>query len=951
MLERGKTPSTYFRIDTRVNEHYERDLTEFDKESEIKAAQIRRDREIAAGTYPNETVEAMDAIANAEEGIPATVPTLTLNGAGPSTLLDGSSDDKIPGVPQKKPQPSPVNRELRIDIDTLHPAQLYNLEMFRRETLKEPPMEVNLLEYIATKSLRKRTPEPQPEPAPVIPPAPRRTKAERDAEKAEEQLERERLAAEIVKAMAEEERDQPLPDDSADDAYDPVDERRSKRRAARGRPDSEEEDARYEMMRTQSGRRSGARPSRKQPEVIDLEAGGDGFNEQPVRRKRGRPPKNPAATAAQVHSDRPTPRKPGRPFLIRPEAGPSDSNRPTPRKRGRPPKVRPEPERSGSPSAERAITLRRRKEASTSPSRSLEYAPDVEMLDGGHFNGFEDDFQPSSSPMQQYHRASRRVAQSASVEPSRPLTRKRRQPSDVESEADEPVVKRGRRSKPDKESVGSAPTDSQRVTRSRQENSGSAALAGPSTRTGAISKWGRGRGQAIAPGAGRSARGRGGASRITRGQGGRIAVESPEPVPTRSTRSGAKIIEADEAPTRSTRNRPARESASPEPMPTRSTRSGAKNTESIDTPDKSSRNRPAAENSSSRGRRKSVSVIEVMSSVGSSPRATRSSGRHLNVASAKAQKISLDKRARPTNRQQVVQTPTPRRITRGSDARSSSPVRRTPRDRSRGNETTAASQPEPSPNNTRARVSPIPAGRSIRQREKVAAESQSARSKSTQSKPKALPVEVKSRATKPKTTPSKSKPSPIKKKSAPARPSQMQKSAVRPTHAVKEPSDRYFNGRNLVKGKFVLEILLQRLPKSTKRLYKWSALPPIPDAALPRRPYDDLQEGGAVRRQMAASSEVDPMEDVDAALLNAASQQVVESDASESPIRNKGKGRATYEEDEITVDFESEDGYAVRDMTTDGVSDDGSERGEDNDMDEADSEGDPDFAQRFAFLK
>jgi hypothetical protein len=936
MLERGKTPETYFRIDNRVNEYYERDLAEFDKESEAKAAQIRRDGEIAAetgGAAINETVEATVVMAHSE--LQVTVPTLTLNDAGPSALLDGSSDDKIPGVPQKKPQPSPVNRELRIDIDTLHPAQLYNLEMFRRKTLKEPPMEVNLLEYIATKSLRKRIPEPSPEPAPVVLPAPRKTKAGRDAEKAEEQMERERLAAEIVKAMGEEERDQPLPDDSADDAYDPVDERRSKRRAARGRPDSEEEDARYEMMPTQSGRRSGVRSggtSKRQPVVIDLEGGGEGSNQQPILRKRGRPPKNPAA--AGIESDQPTPKKRGRPpkepdgDVSMPKKrgrppkvpGPLDSVRPTPHKRGRPPKVRPEPETSVFPLFERAPTSRRRKTASGGSSRGSESALDDEVEDMDDFDGFEHDFQGSTPSAHQSTRASRRGAESASLEPRRLVTRKRRRSSDVDSEADESVVKRGRRSRPD-ESIGSAPTTSQqRVTRSRGDESGGATLAGPSTRTGAISKQGRGHGQAIGRGVGRSARGRGGA---TRGRSDREAVESPELLPARSTRSGVKVTETEESNV----------------VPTRSIR-----------------NRAAPESSTRRGRRTSDSVIDLTSSVGSSPRTTRSSGRLADAAWAKPQKRP-DERTRPATRQEAAQAPTPRRATRGSGFKSLSPAPRTPRERSRRNEPTAASQPEPSSSRTtRAGGSPVPTGRSIRPREETAAETQPARSsarpKPTPHNPKASPVKPKSASLKSKTILVKSKPNPNKTKNATAKSSHMQYQAPRPVQALKGPSDRYFNGRNLVQGTFVLEVLVKPLPKSNQRLYRWSALPPIPDGALRRGPCDGLREAGAPGRQMAASSEVYPMEDVDAALLNAAIQQVVESDASDSPTRSKGKQRAEYQEDEITVDFESEDGYAVRNMATDGVSDDGSAKhDEDDDMDKADSEGDQDFAQRFAFLQ
>lgn len=87
------------------------------------------------------------------------------------------------------------------------------------------------------------------------------------------------------------------------------------------------------------------------------------------------------------------------------------------------------------------------------------------------------------------------------------------------------------------------------------------------------------------------------------------------------------------------------------------------------------------------------------------------------------------------------------------------------------------------------------------------------------------------------------------------------------------------------------------------------------------------------------------MEDVDAALLTAASQQVVDSDDNAPPLRRKGKERAVSsrgDDDEITVDYESEDGYGAR-GTVDNESSD--------EADEAEIDDDPEFAQRFAFLR
>jgi hypothetical protein len=120
------------------------------------------------------------------------------------------------------------------------------------------------------------------------------------------------------------------------------------------------------------------------------------------------------------------------------------------------------------------------------------------------------------------------------------------------------------------------------------------------------------------------------------------------------------------------------------------------------------------------------------------------------------------------------------------------------------------------------------------------------------------------------------------------------------------------------------------------------AIPPSLDGTPTRRPYDGLHEGSA-RRLALASSEIDPTEDVDQALLNAA-RQGVDSDGSPSPIKGKGKERqAQPEEDEVTVDFESEDGYGSRA---------GSVAAENSDADEGPVEdtSDAEFENSFAFL-
>lgn len=54
----------------------------------------------------------------------------------------------------------PILKELRIDIETLHPSALYRLEEYRRSELNLPPLEVTFVDYLARRSLKPKTPEP-----------------------------------------------------------------------------------------------------------------------------------------------------------------------------------------------------------------------------------------------------------------------------------------------------------------------------------------------------------------------------------------------------------------------------------------------------------------------------------------------------------------------------------------------------------------------------------------------------------------------------------------------------------------------------------------------------------------------------------------------------------------------------------------------------------------------
>jgi hypothetical protein len=252
--------------------------------------------------------------------------------AGPSTSTPLTHWDRLDKdgrfglVDQKKSQPSPICREIRIDIHSLHSAALYHLEAFRRRVLKETPLEVSFMDYIRTKSLHPQTPPPEPEAEVIAPTQPRKTKAERDAEKAAEREEQIKARDDLVRAMAEEEKNEPLDDDGKDDAYDPIDEARRKRHARARGMGSEDEDAVYERLQRPSGRRrpkgtpASGRRSRRDAEIVDLNTQSEGEEAQtPIPRKRGRPRKDQNGG----HEPR---RKPGRP--------PKHKSVDTPRARG-----------------------------------------------------------------------------------------------------------------------------------------------------------------------------------------------------------------------------------------------------------------------------------------------------------------------------------------------------------------------------------------------------------------------------------------------------------------------------------------------------------------------------------------------------------------------------------------------------------------------------------------
>ena len=756
MLERGKTPETYYRTDTRINEHYEKDLAEYEKLEEARAAKVRKDKAAQASGLQDETVRALVAI-DAEDVPDVALPTLALSAeAGPSV-------DRVPGLVQKKPAPSPVDREIRIDIKTLHPVQLYNLEAFRRRTLKEPPLEVTMLEYIATNNLRKSTPPPRSAtPPPASPELPKRSKAERDAEKAQEQQARDRLAAELKEAMAQEERDQPLPDDPRDDAYDPRDEARIKRHR-RGKPDSEAEDELYEHLPSHTSRRSG--PSRasqraRDPHgVIEVEADGEVADKGQARPKKGgRPLKVPGSVSQK--------RGPGRP-----------------RK-----KVVESRSRQNDNSREARPTRQTDTPSDQSQNNDMDFGPDN---DGG---GSEPSPVRTLSPP----RRSGRSGNAIPPTDTQSVNKKRARPRDLENEEENPPKRRTRQRVQHEEVT--VPERGPRETRSRagrDENNGSPHDIGPST-----TRSGRSR---VEPrtvrGTGRSSRGR----------------ASGKPVATQQGR--AHVTKAPEA---------------------RSTRSAARQDHSLP--------------------------------ISATPEVKRLT---------RGQVASGGQGARAGSREKIT-SQTPVRSTRTSRQTTEHEPRRSRRVQS------------PEVRKTRSRLSP-----------------------------KAIPRRTPKQALK------IGAPRPTRKKAAsPAAKSKTKRS---------EP--KYLDGKNLIKGRFKLEVLVDRMPRKAARLFARLELPPSPDGLPVRRPYDGLQEGSA-RRQALASSEIDPTEDVDQALLNAA-RQGIDSEGSPSPIKSKGK-QGQAEDDEITVNYESEDGYGSRA---------GSGAEEDNVVDKTVTDNlDAEFHESFAFL-
>ena len=796
MLERGKTPGTYYRTDTRINEHYEEDLAEYEKLEEARAAKVREDKDAQARGLQDETVRALVAI-DAEDVPDIALPTLALNAeAGPSV-------DRVPGLMQKKPAPSPVEREIRIDIKTLHPAQLYNLEAFRRRTLKEPALEVTMLEYIASKSLRKQTPPPRsPTPPPASPEPPKKSKAERDAEKAQEQQERDRLAAELKEAMAQEERDQPLPDDPRDDAYDPQDEARSERHR-RGKPDSEAEDELYEHAPEYNSRRSGpsraSQRARQSPENNEMEIDATVADEgRPQPKKRGRTPKVLASTPKVLIS--------------------------TPQKRGTGrPRKNPVALSLGRGNQSEAARPKRQVDTPSDedPESVMDFGPDDDE------GGFEASPVPSLSPPRRIGRAGKAVTSAAT--PS--VNKKRARSLDPESEEENAPVRRTRQRVQHEEVT--EPERASRETRSRVGRDESNTSAHDVVRTSTRSGHGR-----VEPrparGTGRSSRGRASGKSAVIAQGRGQVSKAPE---ARSTRSSQK------------------------------------------------------ENSTL-----SISVT---------PEAKRVTRGQVVSGGRNAQGGGEDRREKSVTQTPVRSTRTPKQ-----------PVEFESR-RSRRNQSSEEVR------KTRSRLSP----KAIPRRATTPTNQRPVRSPKAASK-RASKVVVAPR-------PSRVKPASPAVKPKPSRAKQI----IQPS-ARKRVEPKYFDGRNLVKGTFKVEVLLDRMAKKVARLFVRVDLPPSPDGTPIRRPYDGLQEGSA-RRQALASSEIDPTEDVDQALLNAA-RQGIDSDGSPSPIKSKGKQRQA-EEDEITVNFESEDGYGSRA---------GSVAEEISDVEDTPVEDniDADFEESFAFL-
>jgi hypothetical protein len=806
MLERGKAPKTYYRTDTRINEHYEKDLAEYEKLEETRAAKVRKDKAAQASGLQDETVRALVAI-DAEDVPDVALPTLALNAeAGPLV-------DKVPGLVQKKPAPSPVDREVRIDIKTLHPAQLYGLEAFRRRTLKEPALEVTMLEYLATNNLRKQTPPPRsPTPPPASPEQPKRYKAERDAEKAPEQEERDRLAAGFNEAMAQEERGQPLPDDPRDDAYDPQDEVRIKRHR-RGKPDSEAEDELYERLPLHTSRRSGpsrgSQRARDPRDSIEMDADAAVADKGQARpKKRGRPPTVPRSTLQQL-----------------PEPTPPKLPESTPQKRGR---GRPRKEAVASTSHlgnnSRAARLTQQVDTPSEESQDsdMDFGPDN---DG---DGFEPSPVRSLSPPRRSGRSGNAVSTTAT--PSVNKKRARSPDPESEEEGNVPVRRTRQRVQHEEATVLERAPRETRSRAGRDVSNGSPHEVGPTPTHSGHSR--------VEPrparGTGRSGRGRASGKPAVNARGRSHINKAPE---ARSTRSAAK------------QNTPLPISTSPE-----------------------------------------------------SKRVTR----------GQAASGSRTARAEGEDRQEKSMSQTPVRPTRTLKQTVEPEPRRSRRNQS------------PEVRRTRSRLSP-----------------KATLNRASTSTPKQRPVETPTAASK---RASKvvvaSRPIQAKPSSPAVKPrTSRAKQRIQPS-ARKRSEPMYFDGKNLTKGTFKLEVLVDRMPKKAARRFVRLDLPPSPDGPPVRRPYDGLQEGSA-RRQALASSEIDPTEDVDQALLNAA-RQGIESEGSPSPIKSKGK-QGQAEEDEVTVNFESEDGYGSRAGSA-------AEEGSDVDGNPVEDNVDADFENSFAFL-
>jgi hypothetical protein len=119
ILNRTKTPRSYFRIDQRLNSL---PTTE-------AAGEIEKDDD-ALGSAP-----------------------LAEDDAGPSHPA-AETTYLAPGIPAASSH-LPVTRELRLDLSTLHPSALYKLEEFRREHCHLPKPEVDYFQYFRWETLDK----------------------------------------------------------------------------------------------------------------------------------------------------------------------------------------------------------------------------------------------------------------------------------------------------------------------------------------------------------------------------------------------------------------------------------------------------------------------------------------------------------------------------------------------------------------------------------------------------------------------------------------------------------------------------------------------------------------------------------------------------------------------------------------------------------------------------